>query len=152
MQRPFQLHASPRAEQSVRVETIRRELANSRLYSTRGSHTFHRRPASPTFQQRHLHVERNKIAARLLGLRASKIPAVRRLGAGLAQQMGFHNVFSPETGRKQMATNYRPTPHEQVMQGPQPHVRDTQAPQEPDAGRRLDGVLRPRGRLLNTRH
>jgi hypothetical protein len=152
LQRPFQLHASPRAEHSIRVETIRRERASSRLNSSRGSHTFHRRPAAPTFQQRHLHVRRNKTSTRLHGLRASTIPAVGRMGAWTAQQMGFHNVFSPETGRKQMTTHYRFAPPEQVLQGPQTHVRDTQAPQEPDACRRLDVILRPRGRLLHARH
>jgi hypothetical protein len=40
----------------------------------------------------------------------SKIHAVMRMGAGTTQHMGFQNVFSPETGRKQMATHYRPTP------------------------------------------
>jgi hypothetical protein len=112
----------------------------------------HRRPATPTFQQRHFHARRNTTTARLYGLRASKIHAVMRLGAGIAQHMGFYNVFSPETWRKQMATHCRPTPPEQVLQGPQTHVRDTQAPQEPDACRRLDGLLRPRGRLLHTRY
>jgi hypothetical protein len=72
--------------------------------------------------------------------------------AGTAQHTGFQNVFSPETGRKQMATHHRPTPPEQVMQGPQTHVRDTHTPQEANACRRLDGLLRPRGRLLHTRH
>jgi hypothetical protein len=33
--------------------------------------------------------------------------------------MGFHNVFSPEIGRKQVATHYRPTPPEEDLQGPQ---------------------------------
>jgi hypothetical protein len=64
----------------------------------------------------------------------------------------FQNVSSPETGRKQMATHYRFAPLEQVVQGSQTHVRDTQAPQKPDVCRRLDGILRPRGRLLHTRH
>jgi hypothetical protein len=59
------------------------------------SHTFHRRPAAPTFQQRHLHAGRNKTTARLHGLRASNILAVMRLGAMPAQKMGFQNVFSP---------------------------------------------------------
>jgi hypothetical protein len=128
------------------------ERTSSRLDSSRGSHTFHRRPAAPTFQQRYLHARRSTTAARLHGFRASKIPVVKRMGAGTAKQMGFHNVSSPDTGRKQMATHYRPTPPEQVLQGPQTHVRDTLAPHEPDASRRLDGFLRPRGRPLHTRH
>jgi hypothetical protein len=37
MQRPFQLHASPRAEQSVRVETIRRERVVSYGWIRRGA-------------------------------------------------------------------------------------------------------------------
>jgi hypothetical protein len=152
MQRPFGLHTSPRAEHNVRVETIRCRRASSRLDLSRGSHTFHRRPPAPTFQQRHLHVIRNKTTARLHGLRASTILTVARLGAGTAQQMDFQNVFSPETGRRQMATHYRHTPPELVHQGRQTHVRDTQAPQEPDACRRLYGILRPRRRLLHTRH
>jgi hypothetical protein len=71
---------------------------------------------APTFQQRHLHVRRNKIAARLHGLRASTILVVRRVGSGTAQDMDFQNIFSPETGRKQMATHYRPTPPQQLLQ------------------------------------
>jgi hypothetical protein len=89
MQRPFELHASSRAEQSVRVETTRRERAISRLDSSRGSHTFHRLPPARTFQQRHLHAPRNTAATRLHVLRACKILALRRLRAGTAQHMGF---------------------------------------------------------------
>jgi hypothetical protein len=126
MQRPFQLHASPRAEQSVRMETFRHERASSRLDSSRGSHTFHPRPSAPTVQQRHLHARRNTIAARLHELRASKIAAIRRKEAGTSQHMGFENVFSPETGRKQMAAHYRPTPPEQALQRGQINLRDTQ--------------------------
>jgi hypothetical protein len=100
MLRPFQLVASPRAEQSVQVEMFRRERASSRLDSWRGSHTFHRRPSAPTVQQQHLHARRNTAAARLHGLRASKIPTIRRMGAETAQHMGFKNSLSPETRRK----------------------------------------------------
>jgi hypothetical protein len=35
-----------------------------------------------------------------------------RLGAGTAQHMGFHFVFSPETRRKRMAPHYQLTPRE----------------------------------------
>jgi hypothetical protein len=75
-----------------------------------------------------------------------------RLGAGIAQHMGFQNAFIPETGRKQIVAQYRPTPPEQVLQGEQTNLRDTQAPHETDAHRRLDGLLRPHGRLIHTRH
>jgi hypothetical protein len=40
-----------------------------------------------------------------------------------------------------MATHYLPTPPELVMQGAQTNVQDTQAPLEPDAYRRLDGLF-----------
>jgi hypothetical protein len=51
-----------------------------------------------------------------------------------------------------MAAHYRPTPHEQVSQGTQTNLRDTQAYQEPKERRRLDGLVRPHGWLLHTRH
>jgi hypothetical protein len=66
--------------------------------------------------------------------------------------MGFQNAHSPETGRKQIFTHYRPTPHEQVLQLAQTNMRDTQASQEPDAHRRLDGLRRSNKQLLHTRH
>jgi hypothetical protein len=65
--------------------------------------------------------------------------------------MDFENLFSLQTGRKQMAILYRRTPLGQVLQGAQNDLRDTLEPQESDAGRRLDGLLRPHGRLLHTR-
>jgi hypothetical protein len=44
------------------------------------------------------------------------------MGSGTAHHMGFLNVFSPDTGRIQMAAHYRPTPPEQVLQGAQTNL------------------------------
>jgi hypothetical protein len=52
-----------------------------------------------------------------------------RQRAGTTQQVGFQHAFSPKAGRKQMATQYRPTSPEQIMQGAQTNLRDVQAPQ-----------------------
>jgi hypothetical protein len=62
----------------------------------------------------------------------------RVLGSRDSATYRFPECFRSETGRKQMAALYRPTPLEQVLQGAQNNLRDTQAPQKPDARRRLD--------------
>jgi hypothetical protein len=61
-----------------------------------------------------------------------------RMRAGTTQKVAFEDAFSPKTWREHMESHYRPTTHEQVLQGVQTDLR---VPQEPYARRRLDSLL-----------
>jgi hypothetical protein len=95
------------------------------------------------------------VAQQQLDFMDSELPRFLRSGAWEPGERSIwvSRIFLvPKPGESKWRLIIDLRPMNKVLQGLQTHVRDTQAPQEPDACRRLDGLLRPRGRPLHTGH
>jgi hypothetical protein len=71
------------------------------------------------------------------------------MGAGTAQHMGFRMFLVPKPGENKWRLIIDLRRLNKYFKN---HKLTRETPQERDACRRLDGFLRPRGRLLHTRH